>query len=86
MAEGIIIPNTEYADAEIWVMTIEKAFHVEETRHLLTVIPFQCGDWSDRPKFRSEVFKIADQLEEVYYHYPDYIAIEVKFHNRYVNG
>ena len=85
MAEGIIIPDTEYADAEIWVMTIEKAFSVEETRHLLTVIPFQ-SDWSDIHKFRSQVLKIADQLEEVYYHYPDYIAIEVKFHNRYVNG
>jgi hypothetical protein len=85
MAEGIIIPDTEYADAEIWVMTIEKAFHVEETRHLLTVIPFQC-DWSDRAKFRSEVFKVADDLEEVYQNYQDYIAIEVKFHNRYVNG
>lgn len=82
---GIIIPDTEYADAEIWVMTVDKAFHVDETRSLLTVIPFQIGDWSEREEFRKQVFEVADALEKTYYKYPDAISIEVKFKNNYVN-
>jgi len=77
---GIIIPDTEYADAEIWVMTIDKPFFEDETGHLLTIIPFRMGD-----KFRENVFKVADTLEETYQHYPDAIGIEVKFKNPYVN-
>lgn len=82
---GIIIPDTEYADAEIWVTTIDKPFHVDETGHLLTIIPFRMGGWQKDEEFRNNVFKAADALENTYQHYPDGISIEVKFKNKYVN-
>jgi hypothetical protein len=82
---GIIIPDTEYADAEIWVTTIDNAFHENETGHLLTIIPFRMGGWQKDEEFRSNVFKAADALENTYQHYPDAIGIEVKFKNKYVN-
>jgi hypothetical protein len=82
---GIIIPDTEYADAEIWVKTIDKPFFEDETGHLLTIIPFRMGGWQSDDKFRENVFKVADTLEETYQHYPDAIGIEVKFKNPYVN-
>ena len=85
MSQGIIIPDTEYADAEIWVMTVDKPFHEDETGHLLTVIPFQIGDWSAMKEFRKQVFEVADALSKTYYNYPDAISIEVKFKNNYVN-
>ena len=82
---GIIIPDTEYADAEIWVTTIDKPFHENETGHLLTIIPFRMGGWQKDEEFRNNVFKAADALENTYQHYPDGISIEVKFKNKYVN-
>jgi hypothetical protein len=82
---SIIIPDTEYADAEIWVMTVDNAFHVDETRNLLTVIPFQIGDWSEMEEFRKQVFQVADALSKTYYKYPETISIEVKFKNNYIN-
>lgn len=82
---GIIIPDTEYADAEIWVTTIENPFHENETGHLLTIIPFRMGGWQKDEEFRNNVFKAADALENTYQHYPDGIGIEVKFKNKYVN-
>ena len=50
---GIIIPGTEYADAEIWVTTIDNAFHENETGHLLTIIPFRMGGWQKDESWRS---------------------------------
>lgn len=85
MSEGIIIPDTEYADAEIWVTTIDNPFHENETGHLLTIIPFRKIDWNHEEEFRTRVFKVADELEEAYQHYPEAIGIEVKFKNKYVN-
>lgn len=85
MSEGIIIPDTEYADAEIWVTTIDKPFHEDETSHLLTIIPFQNGDCTTQAEFRKQVFAVVESLEKTYYHYPEAIGIEVKFKNKYVN-
>jgi hypothetical protein len=82
---GIIIPDTEYADAEIWVTTIDKPFHEDETGHLLTIIPFQNGDCTIQSDFRKQVFAVAESLEKAYYHYPEAIGIEVRFKNKYVN-
>ena len=82
---GIIIPDTEYADAEIWVMTVDKPFHEDETRNLLTVIPLQRGDCPNLKEFRDCVFEVADVLTKGYYYHPDAISIEVKFKNNYVN-
>lgn len=82
---GIIIPDVEYADAEIWVMTVEQPYHTEETRHLLTKIPFTLDNYGNMKEFREAVFDVVDALEKAYQHYNDGIAIEVKFKNDYVN-
>jgi hypothetical protein len=82
---SIIIPDTESADAEIWITTIDNPFHENETGHLLTVIPFCKGGWKDSKEFRGDVLSAADALAGVYQHYPETISIEVKFKENYIN-
>lgn len=83
---SIIIPDVEYADAEIWVMTIDNPFNEDETRSLLTRIPFCNGAYDDGMLFRDLVFKAADALRDVYSVWGDTgVSIEVRFKIEYVN-
>lgn len=84
---SIIIPDVEYADAEIWVMQIDSPFSVDnETRTLLTRIPFCNGEYDSGVKFRELVLKAADALRDAYSVWgEDGIGIEVRFKLDYVN-
>jgi hypothetical protein len=84
---SIILPDFDYTDAEILVTRIHKAFHQDETRTLLTVIPFNNLEYDNGMTFREAVFKAADALSDAYYFWgEDGIGIEVKFKIDYVNS
>ena len=90
MSEGIIIPDTESADAEIWVTEIHYPFNVEkEYGTLITVIPFNNyrSFVNDEGRdFHRDVLDVAKSLDKAYQHETERcINIEVRFKNTYCN-
>ena len=90
MTEGITIPDTEDAHAEIWVTEMHNPFKVDgEMFTLLTVIPFSndhAFDDADGRDFHSDVLDVAKSLECAYHHDQERtICIEVRFKNKYCN-
>lgn len=84
---SIILPDFGYIDAEILVTRIHNAFREDETRTLLTVIPFNNLEYDNSVTFREAVFKAADALQDAYCFWgEDGIGIEVKFKIDYVNS
>ena len=83
---SIILPDFGYTDAEILVTKIHDPFRDEETRTLLTILPFNNLEYDNGVTFREAVFKAADALRDAYYFWgEDAIGIEVKFKIDYVN-
>lgn len=76
----------ETADAVITIYTVEDAFEQDETKEILTEIPFSQGDNVNSDTFRKSVFKAFDMLSSIYADFNHvHITLEVKFLDKYVN-
>jgi len=76
----------ETADAVITVYTVEDAFEQNETKEILTEIPFSQGDDVNTEAFRKSVFQAFDVLSGIYASFTHvHITLELKFLDRYVN-
>jgi len=87
---SIMIPDTEYCDAEIWVTENHNAFEDGEYSTLITVIPFNDQSYmgeEEEGSFHMHVYNVAKSLSKAYQHDKEHsISIEVRFHDKYCNA
>jgi hypothetical protein len=75
----------EYCDATVSVYAVDRAYHVDEERELITEIPFFNSDYDNKEQFMLKVQKVVNKLADAYTHFDRLVTIETTFINRYCN-